>query len=103
MPTHPGRKAPRIAAATLVAAACSILVSSAQQPSGTLPLVPAPASGGGVTPPFQAWYQNGDGSYSFLVGYYNRNTREAIDIPIGPNNKVEPGLPDQGQPTHFET
>jgi hypothetical protein len=26
---------------------------------------------------------------------------EALDIPIGPNNNLEPGGPDQGQPTHF--
>ena len=25
-----------------------------------------------------------------------------LDIPIGPNNRIEPGGPDQGQPTHFE-
>ncbi|MFN7984714.1 MAG: hypothetical protein U0Q11_22965 [Vicinamibacterales bacterium] len=35
--------------------------------------------------------------------YYNRNSREALDIPVGPNNKkIEPGPIDQGQPTHFE-
>src|SRR5205085_6172894 len=66
MPTHPGRKAQRIAAATLVAAACSILVSSAQSPAGTLPLVPTPERGASVTPAFEGWYQNADGSYSFL-------------------------------------
>ena len=24
-------------------------------------------------------------------GYFNRNAKEALDVPIGPNNKVEPG------------
>ena len=28
--------------------------------------------------------------------------RKSLDIPIGPDNKIEPGGPDQGQPTHFE-
>jgi len=37
----------------------------------------------------------------FLVGYFNRNTKQAFDIPIGPNNRIEPGGPDQGQPSHF--
>jgi hypothetical protein len=37
-----------------------------------------------------------------LLGYYNRNAKQALDIPIGPNNKIEPGPPDQGQPTYFE-
>jgi hypothetical protein len=38
-----------------------------------------------------------------LLGYFNRNTKEALDIPVGPNNRVEPGPADQGQPTHFES
>ena len=38
-----------------------------------------------------------------LVGYFNRNTKQELDIPIGPNNRIEPGGPDQGQPTHFQT
>ena len=40
---------------------------------------------------------------SLLVGYFNRNTKQELDIPIGPNNRIEPGGPDQGQPTHFLT
>jgi hypothetical protein len=35
------------------------------------------------------------------VGYYNRNLKQEMDIPVGPNNRIEPGGPDQGQPTHF--
>jgi hypothetical protein len=37
-----------------------------------------------------------------LIGYYNRNMKETLDIPVGPNNRIDPGGPDQGQPTHFE-
>jgi hypothetical protein len=29
--------------------------------------------------------------------------KQELDIPIGPNNRIEPGGPDQGQPTHFLT
>ena len=47
--------------------------------------------------------ENPDGTYSLLIGYYNRNTAETLDIPVGPNNKIEPGELDQGQPTHFQT
>jgi hypothetical protein len=36
-----------------------------------------------------------------LFGYMNRNWEEELDIPIGANNSFSPGLPDQGQPTHF--
>ena len=31
----------------------------------------------------------------------NRNWEEEIDVPVGPDNGFAPGLPDQGQPTHF--
>src|SRR5262249_49929101 len=44
---------------------------------------------------------NPDGSRAFLLGYYNRNSRQEPDIPIGPNNHIDPGGPDMGQPTHF--
>jgi hypothetical protein len=54
-----------------------------------------------VTGAFEGWYYNEDGSRSFLVGYYNRNSQQTLDIPIGPNNRIEPGGPDMGQPTHF--
>jgi hypothetical protein len=66
-----------------------------------LPLEPFHNSGQGVTAAFEGWFQNADGTYSILFGYYNRNQREELDIPIGPNNRIDPGGPDQGQPTHF--
>jgi hypothetical protein len=31
----------------------------------------------------------------------NRNYEEQVDIPVGSGNTFEPGVPDQGQPTHF--
>jgi hypothetical protein len=65
--------------------------------------VPAPRRGAGdsVTGAYEGWYYNPDGSRSFLVGYYNRNSQQELDVPIGPNNRIEPGGPDMGQPTHF--
>src|SRR6185295_6734196 len=57
--------------------------------------------GASVTGAFEGWYYNADGSRNFLVGYYNRNSQQELDIPIGPNNRIEPGGPDMGQPTHF--
>ena len=32
----------------------------------------------------------------------NRNWEEEIDVPVGPDNNIQPGGPDQGQPTHFQ-
>lgn len=58
-------------------------------------------SGQTVTPSFDGWYKNPDGSFGLVFGYFNRNFEEAIDVPIGPDNRLEPGPADQGQPTHF--
>jgi len=57
----------------------------------------------GVTPAYEGWFPNPDGSFSILFGYFNRNQKQELDIPIGPDNRIEPGGPDQGQPTHFLT
>jgi hypothetical protein len=58
-------------------------------------------SGRSVTGAFEGWFANSDGTFSLLLGYFNRNTTQELDIPIGAGNKIEPGGPDQGQPTHF--
>src|SRR5438874_1732021 len=57
--------------------------------------------GSSVTGAFEGWYRDKDGGINLLVGYFNRNTKQELDIPVGPNNRIEPGGPDQGQPTHF--
>jgi hypothetical protein len=62
---------------------------------------PRRGSGASVTGAFEGWFYNPDGSRSFLVGYYNRNSQQTLDISIGPSNRIEPGGPDMGQPTHF--
>ena len=80
---------------------CVLLVACWPAQGQQLPLPPLQESGQGVTGAFEGWFPNPDGTFSLLVGYYNRNRQEALDIPIGPNNQIEPGGPDQGQPTHF--
>jgi hypothetical protein len=77
------------------------IVARGQGPS-SLPIEPVKESGQSVTGAFEGWYQNADGSYTLLVGYFNRNSKQTLDIPIGPNNRIEPGGPDLGQPTHFQ-
>lgn len=57
--------------------------------------------GSSVTGAYEGWFYGKDGATYALVGYFNRNTKQEFDIPIGPNNRIEPGGPDQGQPTHF--
>lgn len=72
-----------------------ILVSGQQIPE------PRKAFGSSITGAFEGWYYNADGSRTWLLGYLNRNFGQALDVPIGPNNRIEPGGPDLGQPTHF--
>jgi hypothetical protein len=97
-----------VACAAAFAAAAGVLLSAGQQGQGQAPS-PLPLSnpirerGSSVTGAYEGWYRNSDGSVSLLVGYFNRNTKQELDIPIGPNNRIEPGGPDQGQPTHFLT
>ena len=91
----------RIVSFTLVLAAASVVIAAAQQPS-VLPMGPSRERGASVTPAYEGWYKNDDGSFTMLIGYYNRNSKEPLTIPVGPNNKIEPGDPDQGQPTYFE-
>ena len=57
--------------------------------------------GQNASPAFEGWETNPDGSFNLLFGYMNRNWEEEIDVPIGPDNNIEPGGPDQGQPTRL--
>ena len=57
--------------------------------------------GQNVSPAFEGWERNADGSFNMMFGYMNRNWEEELDVPIGPDNGISPGPPDQGQPTHF--
>ena len=58
--------------------------------------------GQNVSPAFEGWEEDADGSRYFLFGYMNRNWAEEIDVPVGPDNTLQPGGPDLGQPTHFQ-
>ncbi len=71
-------------------------------PQGVL-VEPLGASGESVYPAFEGWGPTKDGSSVFLIGYFNRNKEQSIDVPVGPDNRIEPGGPDYGQPTHFHT
>ncbi|MGJ8689376.1 MAG: hypothetical protein ACSHXZ_07630 [Gammaproteobacteria bacterium] len=54
-----------------------------------------------VEPAYEGWWENDDGTYSFIFGYHNENWEEELDIPVGDDNFFEPGAADRGQPTHF--
>ncbi len=59
------------------------------------------SSGQTISPAYEGFEVNPDGSYNLLFGYLNRNWDEELNIPVGPDNYFSPGLPDRGQPTHF--
>ena len=89
-----------VAAVFVIVAAQRPAASSGRTiPSGVL-LEPLGTTGEAVYPAFEGWGPLKDGSNALLVGYFNRN-KEAVDVPIGPDNRIEPGGPDFGQPTHF--
>lgn len=86
----------RTACCTLAAtAAAALLVLPGTSAQTALP------RGQNIAPTYEGWEKNPDGSFNLVFGYFNRNFEEEIDLPIGPLNSIEPGGPDQGQPTHF--
>lgn len=87
----------RMLRAGAVCALMAIAVGSASaQPPGSLR-----AFGSQVAPMFEGWYRNADGTATILVGFFNPNADETIDLPVGELNHFEPGPEDRGQPTHF--
>ncbi len=87
----------------LLASAISPIAAGAarQQSRGPLAVEPLGSRGEAIYPAFEGWGPHKDGTTVFLLGYYNRN-KSAIEVPIGPENRIEPEGPDYGQPTHFE-
>ena len=81
-------------AALLVQTAVSLLVvqtGAAQSYSSGQPVYPA----------YEGWEKNEDGTFNLVFGYMNDNWQEELNVPIGPENNLQPGVPDQGQPAHF--
>ncbi len=66
-----------------------------------LPLAPVPPGGLHVSPWFEGWYRNDDGSFTLSFGFYNRNSEEIMEIPVGPDNRIEPAELNGPQPTSF--
>jgi len=55
-----------------------------------------------VSPVFEGWEANPDGTFNLVFGYFNRSWQDMPLAPIGAANRIEPGVPDQGQPTYFQ-
>lgn len=65
------------------------------------PLGTPAASGEAVAPMFNGWVKNEDGSTTMVFGFANQNREAIVDVPLGPNNKLEPEQFQGAQPTHF--
>jgi hypothetical protein len=76
-----------------------VAVQAAAQ-GGTLN--PVRDAGQSVSPVYEGWYKNADGTYSLSFGYFNRNAKEVVEVPIGANNFFSPGAQDRGQPAYFD-
>jgi hypothetical protein len=54
-----------------------------------------------MSPAYEGWEENPDGTFSLVFGYMNRNWAEEVDVPVGDDNFFSPGPRDRGQPTRF--
>jgi hypothetical protein len=70
-----------------------------------------------LSPAYEGWWPNEDGSFTLFFGYFNSNWDQTFEIPVGPDNyfalvdggalddlereALDARLADQGQPTHF--
>src|SRR5436190_22824840 len=94
------RRQVRLLSAIPLTLILSTPVPAAAQSHEVLDKTKRHASGQAVAPVYDGWLDNDDGTVTLYFGYMNRNWEEAVDIPIGPANHMEPGT-DRGQPAHF--
>lgn len=100
---HSHRPAVAALSAALVIGAWALAARGQQVPAQSpLPGAPLGIRGEAIYPALEGWGPHKDGQTVIMIGYSNRNTDQTLDIPIGPNNRIEPGGPDYGQPTRFE-
>jgi len=78
----------------VAAIAVAMLASAAAQ-------VPVPKDNDNITPVYEGWLPNADGSFELVFGYMNREWESETSIPLGAANTMDPGGPDHGQPTNF--
>src|SRR5207244_13119255 len=47
--------------------------------------------GASITGAFEGWFKNTDGTFNLLVGYYNRNRKQELNIHVGPTYHLDKG------------
>ena len=85
------RRRPRVA--SLVGAVVLCVAAVAAAPS-------AQAAGKSVTPTPSCYFDNGDGTVTVTIDVIN-DYATTTTMPIGSQNKINPGAQDRGQPTTF--
>ena len=103
MSSHPRSRFSALAFVVLVAVAGTFGLARAARAQNEVMNNFKYNSGQDVQPVFEGWSRNPDGTFNLHFGYLNRNWVQELSIPVGPNNSVEPGGPDRGQPTFFMT
>ncbi|MDE2864550.1 MAG: hypothetical protein OXR05_05585 [Gemmatimonadota bacterium] len=82
-----------------LAVLCGLVAS--QPVAAQVPLGIRTASGLTISPVYEGWYENPDGTFSLSFGYYNRNFEEIVELPHDAANQLEPAAFDGAQPTRF--
>jgi len=96
------RRTMAVAAVVLAGTTFATLPASAQDwTRREYPEGPPNSHGNFVAPYFDGYYQNADGSYTLSFGFMNRNDEDLVEIPLGPNNFIEPAEFNGMQPTTF--
>src|SRR5260370_41913835 len=67
----------------------------------SLPLEPQHESGSRVTGAFEGWFRNPDGSFSLLLGSYNRSWKQEVELPMRQNHRVDRHVLTRCQPKHL--
>ena len=86
-----------------LAIALILLSGTALEAQRRLPGAAEASSGRPISPFFEGWYENADGTYTLSFGYFNRDSEEALNIPIGADNFIEPSEFNGVQPTLLST
>lgn len=58
-------------------------------------------SGRPIVPIFEGWFENPDATHTLSFAYISMNLEEALHIPVGPDNFIEPAEFNGAQPTYF--
>ena len=89
------------AASALPVALCMLAAPAGAQEIDILDTQIQYNRGQNVAPLYEGWIRNPDGTVDMWFGYLNKNYEEVLHVPVGPDNNIQPGGPDRGQPSVF--